>query len=362
MPLGAFAHVATGSIGNWLNSTYLDTVMQKESLAACLCAYAYCLASKRPKHIDEHGLHLGSPRSAYAHLVDSPLPAEDWDPQWAAVYASSDTVHVAFRGTVDARDVHADLQLVQDGGWEELHNLGRFKAAICFFRAVVKQYPRHKCFVYGHSLGGTQAMVVALEMPDQIAGGCIFNPGSGALGQAEYAALGFVAVAGVAGGGLVASAVAVSSTAAAAAAAASAAETAVAAASASWAPTLLGYASAAALATTEASAAAAAATAAAGAAAGAAGAAAAAGAAGAGTVGYAAGKYTKQVPRPLKDKMKAYHVMGDLISATFPFKDITVPCSALGRRDKFTKRHALDNFVPQRCIDFCNRRTCAKLS
>jgi len=84
--------------------------------------------------------------------------------------------------------------------------------------------------------------------------------------------------------------------------------------------------------------------------------------AGAGTVGYAAGKYTKQVPRPLKDKMKAYHVMGDLFSATFPFKDITVPCSAFGRRDKFTKRHALDNFVPQRCIDFCKGRSRAKLS
>merc|ERR1711972_182241 len=53
----------------------------------------------------------------------------------------------------------------------------------------------------------------------------------------------------------------------------------------------------------------------------------------AGTVGYAACTYNQKVLEALKGKMKAYHIYGDVISATFPFRDLLTTCSVCSRWD-----------------------------
>ena len=65
--------------------------------------------------------------------------------------------------------------------WSELHDIEEFKEAILCVSMVVNKNRGRRVFVHGHSLGGTKACVADHWLGEHVAGGHVFNPGSGFL-------------------------------------------------------------------------------------------------------------------------------------------------------------------------------------
>jgi len=272
MVLGALCKVASDAPKRWLHAAPLRDVKQLDEvkLASSLCMFSYLTPKDRPQYgtleLDKEFNH-----TRQAVYVDK---------------SGAGKVHVAFRGTTDAEDYWVDMKMAADCPWETLHQHDRYHEAIILVKKVADKYPCSSIFVHGHSLGGTQAMVVAINMADEIAGGCLFNPGSGTDGLTEVLAIGAIGVVALAG---VATAAVASSSAVAV-----------------------------------------------------------------GCIAAASAQYNRVTPPSLRNKIKAYHMHGDILSTTFPYRELVTNCTF----DMLTvilpgQRHSVANFAQKEVVEYC---------
>jgi len=366
MPVVSFAKAVAQSLPMWQKSKYFCDIDGEAKRAARLCAYSYMAPAVRPSQLDKDGhcsvvcdatskCWSGCPKCGNGDVakesvtwLDEDIPSGKLRNHYSVYYTDNthggtNKVEVAIRGTdlVSWSDLNADIQVINGIPWDELHQQAQFKEALDVVKEVAERYAeRYKdgaweLHVHGHSLGGTKAVVAAMQL-ECIKGGFVFNPGSGAIGTSELAAVSGAVAAGVAVSGAVAAVGAWSVASAAAAQASSAA-------AASWFPTLTGAAA------TAASSTAAAGTAAHGAALAVGGA--------AGTCAKAWAPITNCIVdhnRELKSpggeptRMHAYHVFGDVLSATYPFKEALQTFSHKvfsGEESLLSSRHAVVNFI-----------------
>lgn len=117
------------------------------------------------------------------------------------IYEGSSRVDVAIRGKADSVGSEADLEMLTALSWTDPCLRSECSGAIAVVDAVIMKYPGKTVAVHGHSLGGTMATVVAMNLP-AVRGCCIFNPASGKFTASDWLCLAAAALAGAAAVGL----------------------------------------------------------------------------------------------------------------------------------------------------------------